>query len=86
MEHTLAAKDTSVLGVQAEHQPDTQLVQAFQRFRVVGVLVLLQERIIERPNQLASLQGNYHFLFDMLAASVHQKLQTVKLRLQVRQL
>ena len=86
MEHTLAAKNASVLGIQTEHQPDAQLVQTFQRFRVAGVLILFQERVIEYPYQLTSLQGDFHFLLDMFAASVHKELQAVVLLLQVRQL
>ena len=46
MEHTLVAKNPSVLSIQAEHQADAQLIQTFQRFWVAGVFVLLQECII----------------------------------------
>ena len=85
MEHALAAEDASVLGVEAEHQPDAQLVQAFQSLRVVRVLVLLQQRVVEHPDQLAGLEGDFHFLFDMLLAGVHQEIQPGVFLLQVGQ-
>ena len=85
MEHAFATENTRILGIQAEHQPDAQLVQAFQRFRVLWVLVLLQKRVIEHPHQLARLEGDLHFLFYVLAARVHQELQTVGLLGQVLQ-
>ncbi len=83
MEHTFATENSRVLSVQAEHQPDAQLVQTFQCLRVIRVFVLLQQRIIENPYQLTSLEGDFHFLFDMLLASVHQEVQAVKLLFQI---
>ena len=85
MEHTLAAEDTRVLSVEAEHQPDAELVQAFQRFGGAGVFVLFQEGIVEYPHQLASLEGDFHFFFDMLLAGVHQEIQPGVFLLQVGQ-
>jgi len=69
-----------------KHQPDAELVQAFQRFREAGVLVLLQERVIEHPNQFPGLEGNFHFPFDIFTPGVHQKIKAVVLLLQVGQL
>ena len=55
MEKVLFAEDPGVLGVEAEDDPDAELVQTFQCFRVIGILVLLQESIIENAHQLAGL-------------------------------
>ena len=86
MEHTLAAKNTGVLGVQAEHQPDAQGVQAFQRVLGLRVFVLLQQGVVEDAHDLARLQGDLHFFFDVGAPGVHQELQAVVFFFQVAQL
>ena len=86
MEHQVTAKNPSVLGIQAEHQTDAQGVQAFQRFRVVRVLILFQKRIVQHADKLASLQGDVHFLFDMVAGGVDDKLQPMIFFFQIRQI
>ena len=74
-----------VLGVQAEHQPDAQGVQALQRLRGFRVLVLLQKRIVQGTHDLTGLQGDLHLLFDIFVPGVHQEIQAVIFLLQVGQ-
>ena len=86
MEHTLAAEDTGVLGVQAEHQPDAQSVQAFQRVLGLRGFVLLQQGIVEDAHDLARLQGDFHLFLDIGVPGVYQELQAVVFFFQIAQL
>ena len=76
VEHIPAVVENArILGVQAEHQPDAQGVQAFQRLWVGWVLVLLQEGIVQHAHQLAGLERDLFFMLDGIAAGVHQEIQ-----------
>ena len=76
VEHIPAVVENArILGVQAEHQPDAQGVQAFQRLWVGGVFVLLQEGIVQHAHQLAGLERDLFFMLDGIAAGVHQEIQ-----------
>ena len=86
VEHTLAAEDTGVLGVQAEHQPDAQSVQAFQRVLGLRGFVLLQQGIVEDAHDLARLQGDFHLFLDIGVPGVYQELQAVVFFFQIAQL
>ena len=46
---------------------------------------MFQQRVVEHPDQLAGLEGDFHFLFDMLLAGVHQEVQPGVFLLQVGQ-
>ena len=52
MKHQVLAKDARVLGIQAEHQAHTELVQVFQRLRVLGIMVLLQQPVIQQAKSI----------------------------------
>ena len=71
----LLTEDACILGVEAEDDPDAELVQALQRLRRVGIFVLLQKSVVKNTHKLTCLQGNLHFPFDLLVARVNQELQ-----------
>ena len=77
VEHTVPPKNPCVLGVQAEHQPHTQLVQTFQRLLGLRVGILLVKRVIQEPYNFTGGNGNLHLALEVFAAGVHQKLQTI---------
>ena len=83
MELAVPAEDAGILGIEAEHQPDAEHIQAFQAVWIGGVLVLRQNFVVECAHQLAGLEGNFHFLFDIAVAGVHQELQAVVFLFQV---
>ena len=83
MEHVVTPEHTGVLGIEAEHQPHTELVQTLERFGVFLIVVLLQERIIEKSDDFTGLDGDLHLATDMLAAGIRQEGQTVILLFQI---
>ena len=85
MEHSVLAKDACILSIKAEHQANAEHIQAFQRGRIGGILVLYEQRIVQLSYQLASLQRNLHFFLDTLISRVHQELQAGVFLFQFRQ-
>ena len=83
VELAVPAEDAGVLGIEAEHQPDAEHIQAFQAVWISGVLVLRQNFVVECAHQLAGLEGNFHFLLDIAVAGVHQELQAIIFLFQV---
>ena len=79
----LVVENPGVLRVQAEHQPDAQRVEAFQRLGAVRVLVLFQQRVIEDPDNLPGFQGDFHFPLDIHVPGMGQEMQAVELLFQV---
>ena len=85
MEHSVLAKDACILSIKAEHQANAEHIQAFQRGRIRGILVLFEQGIVQFTHQLARLQRNLHFFLDTLVSRVHQELQAVVFLFQFRQ-
>ena len=81
----MPAKYPRVLGIQAEHQPDAQLVQAFQGFRVGRVFVLLQKRIVQQAHDLPGLHGDFHLPPGVDVFLADQEGQAVILLFQIGQ-
>ena len=84
MEHGLFPEYTGILCIETEHNPDTQLVQTFQGFRIIRIFILLMEGIVEQPDNLTSLQGDLHLVGDFLCSLVNEKIQHVELSLEIR--
>lgn len=72
----------------AYRQNTSRTHSAFRLFcaRALRVLVLLVEGVVQPPHQLAGLDGDFHFLLEVLAASVHQEAETVVFLFQVAEL
>ena len=52
----MPAENARIFRIQAEYQADAKHVQAFKGFGRIRVDVLLEQRVIEYPNQFAGLQ------------------------------
>ena len=86
VEHQVLAENARILCIETENQPHAQRIQAFQRFRVIRILILRQQCIIQNANQLARFEGNLHFLLDMFAGRINKELQPMIFLLQIAQL
>ena len=73
MEHILGAEDTGILGIKAEHQADTELIQTFLTVRILRVDVLGQELFIEDANDLTGLDTDLQLLLDMDIGIIDQE-------------
>ena len=48
MKHGLLPEYSGILCIETEHNPDTQLVQTFQGFRIIRILILLMEGMFQQ--------------------------------------
>ena len=75
-----------VFRVKAEHQPNAEFVQTFQRPRVVRARVLFEQRVVEFPDQFARLDGQLGFFMDFRLGFVDNDLQVLDVVFQFFQL
>ena len=85
MEHVLRPEDTGILRIQAEHQPDAELVQTLLAVRILRVDVLRQELVIQDAHDLARLDADLHLLLDVGVRVIHEEGQTMELLLKAGQ-
>ena len=77
MELVLDGEDPGVLGIEAEDEPDAEDVQAFQREFSLLVDIMLEDPVVKLADDVAGLQGKFHFPFDVVLCCIGQEGQTV---------
>ena len=68
-------EQAAVLRVQAENATDAQGVQAVEGRFTFGVMVLLEQRVVQLAHQIPGFDGNFHFPLQVFIAGVHQEIQ-----------
>ena len=80
-------EDVRVLGVEAEYETDAKLVKRLQCLGRIRLCILLQERVVERPDDLARLYRNLQFaLGDLLHLGVDEEREAGVFLRQIREL
>ena len=73
IEHSVPAKYSRVLCVQAEYEPYTQFVETFQSV-IIGLSVLLQESIPQNTDSISCIDRDLFFLSDMCTSGICKEL------------
>ena len=83
MEHILGSEDPGILGIHAENQTHTKLVQALLAVGILRMDILGKELLIEDTDDFTSLDTDFQFLFQMDVGIVNEERKPMKIFLQV---
>ena len=83
MEHILGSEDPGILGIHAENQTHTKLVQALLTVGILRMDILSKELLIENTDDFTGLDTDFQFLFQMDVGIVNKERKPMKIFLQV---
>ena len=83
MEHILGSEDTGILGIHAENQTHTKLVQALLTVGILRMDILSKELLVEDTDDFTGLNTDLQLLFQMDVGIVNKERKPMKIILQV---
>ena len=77
------AEDAGVFGVEAEDEADAENVETAERARIGGVAVLGEKFVVEEPDELSRLDGDFELAAGVFVAFVHEEVEAVVFFLEI---